>query len=1022
MNLNEANQYLPYAEIEPDIFNSNDTVNQKTNNSTFHSYYTLSENINELNSPSTEDEYYLEDELNKHIRNVGIIPSQNFSLLHINARSLHRNFDSLNTLINNIEHKFSIIGVTETWLNSQSNLINLDNYEFIFKGREGNKTGGGVGFYIKDDSNYKMRHDLTTFNQWIESIFIELNMDNTKNIIVGTIYRPPKQDIKHFLENLELLTSKIAKENKSCYLLGDFNLDLIKADSNDLTNQFLDILFSSGFIPLITKPTRVTSHSATLIDNIFTNILDDSQSVNGLLCTEIADHIPIFHIRKLNLEKNKPAKSFNRVINNKNMDNFVSIISKHSWSISNLSPNDAYNQFYSQLIEVYDKCFPIKKNNKQKCIDKPWITAGFKKSIKQKNKLYKKFVKSPTVANERKFKAHRNKLNSLLRLAKQNHYKFLLDKSKSSVSDTWKVINSLLKTKKDTKHYPKTFQINNNFESDPKQISDSFVSYFSNVGINLSNKIPDTNKSIDSYLKGDFRESCFFNPTDSGEIEEIVLSLKNKSSCGHDEINIKVIKHSIKYLSKPLSKLINLSLENGSVPDSLKIAKVIPIYKSGDKDNCTNYRPISVLPCISKIYEKVIYKRLTSYLDLHNILNKNQYGFRNNRSTIMAVTDFIEQISTSLDQGSAAVGVFLDLSKAFDTIDHKILLDKLYFYGIRGTPHLWLKNYLENRKQFVDFNGTQSHRHNITCGVPQGSILGPLLFLIYINDVSNSSEILKFSLFADDTNILYETKNLRNPEYSINKELAKLSLWFKTNKLTINVKKTNYMIFSPSKKRKLKSLNIKIDDSPLNQVNETKFLGIIIDNQLTWKSHISYVSSKVSKSIGIICRLKFLLNKSTLKTLYFSLVYPYLFYGAIIWGNTYNSRLERLRILQKKIIRIITNSPYLAHTNPLYSSESILKLDDIIKLEIATFMYLVENNQAPSTFENVFKHNNEIHSHNTRQSKKFHTISRRTKLGQFSISYMGPLVWNEYNHLQENCKNIYRFKKLMKNELLLSYN
>ena len=1019
---NEFEDTLNTNQTQRNIHNHTD--NSQSNPFSLYDKYADVFNASTVFQAYNNDQYLQDKEINFFTKKNNFCSANSFSLMHINARSLHKNYDTMRSLLDSIDLKFNVIGISETWMNTSSSLIKLNNYDFVCKGRKDEKIGGGVGMYIQDSICYKNRDDLETDNLSMESIFIEISNDKSKNTIIGVIYRPPS-NIKDFLESFDKITEKICKENKHCYILGDFNLDLLKTETNELISQFIDTLYSSSFIPLISKPTRITSHSATLIDNIFTNVIHNNKSLNGIVYSDISDHLPIFHVKQTNTKVQNSPEKYSRFVNEKNINTFISKLSMHQWNLSYNNPKDDYRNFNEQLTNIYYESFPLKKVKDSKINSKPWITSGFKKSIRKKNSLYKKFINSPTDENHAKFKQYRNKLNSLLRKSKKQYYSNTLEKSKSDIKQTWNILKNLLNSNKGRSNYPKSFKlyeqgkiVNND---NCHQISNAFAEYFTNIGKNLSKEIQNTNIDIHDYLKGDFQNSCFFDPTTPDEINKIVSSLKNKNSCGFDDINIKAIKLSMPYLSNILSNLVNLSLQSGIVPDDLKVAKVVPLFKSGDKDVITNYRPVSILPCISKIYEKVVYHRLISYLDKYEILNSNQYGFRNKHSTSMAIVDFVEKISNAVDEGYTTTGIFLDLSKAFDTIDHEILLKKLKFYGIRGIPLTWLENYLTNRKQYVDLNGICSETHNITCGVPQGSILGPLLFLIYINDVSHSSGILKFTLFADDTNVLYSSKDLKNYNSTINNELDKLALWFKTNKLSLNAKKTNYMVFKNSKRKKTIHLNVKIDNNTLKKANETKFLGVIIDDQLKWKAHISHICSKISKGTGIINRVRYFLPKSALKTLYYSLIYPYLHYGNIIWGSTYPSNLNRLRIIQKKVVRSITNSPYLSHTNPLFHTESILKIDDITKLNIASMMYLFHTNQLPTTFNQFFRLNSEIHSHNTRQSHNYHTNYRKTKLAQFSISYVGPLLWNRYNKLLQNCKNIFTFKKLLKEELLSKY-
>ena len=433
-----------------------------------------------------------------------------------------------------------------------------------------------------------------------------------------------------------------------------------------------------------------------------------------------------------------------------------------------------------------------------------------------------------------------------------------------------------------------------------------------------------------------------------------------------------IIKQSIHLISEPLTHIINLSIYHGIVPDEMKIARVIPVFKSDDQSLFTNYRPVSVLPSFSKFLERIIYNRLVHYLQSFNILCDNQYGFRKDHSTSLAIIDLYDKISTAFDQGEFAIGLFLDLSKAFDTVDHAILFDKLEYYGIRGLALDWIKNYFSNRTQYVEFNGKSSVRSKISCGVPQGSILGPLFFLIYINDINNVSAALNLILFADDTSVFMSHKDLDYLAHTLNLELNKLSIWFKANKLSLNLKKTKYIVFRPSQRRINCNIVISIDDQHIDRAKETVFLGVILDENLNWKSQISHIATKVSKSIGIIYKCSFYLSKTPLRILYYSLIYPYFHYCNVVWASTYKTNLRRLVTLQKRAVRIINNSNFDAHTDPIFKELSILKFNDIHLLQLGQFMYSYKSSSLPLKFSDKFLQNSQFHNYNTRNSHALH--------------------------------------------------
>ena len=434
-----------------------------------------------------------------------------------------------------------------------------------------------------------------------------------------------------------------------------------------------------------------------------------------------------------------------------------------------------------------------------------------------------------------KYTSYKNVLTKILRMEKKNNYSNQLSLYKHDTQNTWKIIKDAMNLSKN-KHSITKIKSNDTTIDDPISMANSCNTYFSTIGENLAQTIPPSNKEFFDFLGSPNLNCLFFVPTHRNEIIDIVTSLNNNKSAGHDEINNYLLKGIINSIADPLVHIFNLSLISGLVPDSMKIAKVIPLFKKGDKEDTNNYRPISLLSTISKILEKLIYNRIVKFFQLHKIFSNLQFGFRKKHSTIHALLTFIEKVTHSLDNFSHTVGIFLDFSKAFDTIDHDILLYKLSHYGVRGKALEWFRSYLSNRKQYVNLNDYKSHMQYIKDGVPQGSLLGPLLFLVYINDFHRSSDVLSFILFADDSNLFYSHPDPYILANTLNIELNKVTQWIKANKLSLNMQKTKYMLFSNSIEQL--PINIIFDDTPLEEVTDIKFLGIIVDNKLSWKLHI----------------------------------------------------------------------------------------------------------------------------------------------------------------------------------------
>ena len=473
------------------------------------------------------------------------------------------------------------------------------------------------------------------------------------------------------------------------------------------------------------------------------------------------------------------------------------------------------------------------------------------------------------------------------------------------------------------------------------------------------------------------------------------MDMSSKNSSGYDNISPKLIKSIAPLIVPSLTLIINQSLTTGVFPDKLKIAKVIPIYKKLDKTQIQNYRPISLLPSFSKIFEKIAYNQLYNYFLSNNLLCKSQYGFRKKHSTDHAILELADRILLEMDKGNTPIAIFLDLSKAFDTLDHTILLQKLKYYGISETSLKWFQSYITNRKQYVQFQNVKSNLATISTGVPQGSIIGPLLFIIYINDLSNATSFFNPMIYADDTCLINSLQCYKavSDSHMINDELNNIYLWLSVNELSLNVNKTKYILFSTTKKkRKLDPPAISINGSKIEKVHEFNFLGVTFDQHMTWASHIHKVSCKLSRNAGIISKLKYTLPCYTLKTLYDSLIQSHLHYGLLAWGA---GNTDRVLKIQKKVIRTISNSKYNSHTEPIFKALCILKLPDLFKLNILKFYYDFEQGTLPHYLQSYdVRPRSTVHNYNTRHSTLLCTNTTKCKFAEKSLRNQIPIIVN----------------------------
>ena len=930
-----------------------------------------------------------------------LLKNKSFSLFHINIRSLRCNFDKLSDYLSLIDHSFPILAFTETWLNSStSHLITLDGYCSVHAGRE-NAVGGGVSLYLQNNITFKRRPDLDRFDGNIEMISVEIDrftFSSTKNIIVSVIYRPPNTSINYFNELISPLLNSIHSEGKLAYLCGDFNIDLLKSQTHTPTDEFINLMYSSGLFPLISRPTRVTNNQYSLIDNIFTNQIDDLPKLSGSFLTDITDHFPVFLILS---SASAPAQStprkYFRLINTINTERFTRRCAETDWTcvLQSTDCNTAYSLFHNELKALYDQCFPLKPQRSQYINRKSWLSLDLKNQIKHKNKLYRKFLRNPSEYNKITHKRMRNTLNRILRKAERDHYAALLLEHRNNLKKSWSIINNVL-GRKETNSAASMFTVDGSLTSDPEDIVNGFNNFFASVGEALADKIPHSHDNDPlTYIHDRVEASFFLSPTDPDEVASILRSLK-KSSPGWDDLAAGVVKMSFHSFLRPLVHVINLSFSQGAVPIFLKKAKVIPIFKSGSNDCFSNYRPISILPVFSKVLERLVHSRLSSFVEQENILHKLQFGFRKGRSTSLALISITDKISQAFQAGEDIVGLFIDFRKAFDCVNHAILLQKLDMYGIRGLAASWFKSYLHERSQYVSFNSISSDPRTLSCGVPQGSILGPLLFLIYINDFPSAVTQSTVFLYADDANCFVNSKNILEAITKINLQISKIESWTHANKLTINTEKTHVVIFSTKRLNPQLLPPVKMNNQVLELKSDTKFLGVILDKKLTFKQHILYIKSKIAKSVGILYKAKKKLPQELLKNLYFSFIYPYLIYGIEVWGSACNTHLDPLIKLQKRCIRLIANAHYLAPTAPLFHTLDLLHLSDIYTKYIIIFMFKFSNNLLPpEVFNDMFTLVNNTHTHETRRHNhlNFNVPFVRNNIVKRAVRSRGVYLW-----------------------------
>lgn len=950
--------------------------------------------------------YYNFHSFHKAVKSFTENFKRTFSVFHTNIQSLSHNFENLFDLLASVDFKFDIIAVTETWnpdskvTFSPGDLVGYTQYNGI----TGHTLKSGCGLYINSDLKYIDRKDLNISlyddineyqGKWIEII-------NTKcsNVLLAVYYRHPRKDSdKTFNENLNTLIQKIKTENKKIIITGDFNYDLLKLDKNQHIRDFMDTMLDNFLQPCITEPTRVVDgNKPSIVDNIFTNIID-KEIMSGNFLGKISDHMPNFIIIKDFIDKQSKQKRIVRDFKSFNQENYIGDIK--NINIDDLKDandvNTIYNEFHDKLVKTIDRHAPYKvlSRTELKWKRKPWLTPGIQKSIKTKNMLYGKYRRTKKAFWFNRYKLYRNLIKVLSTNSKQSFYKQYFENNMNNAKKIWSGINELL-NKNTTKSHSQIFLNDNGvILTDQKKVANNFNKFYTNVAENLVQKLGNANNKFQDYLKNPNVHSIFLNEIEPEDVRMLISKIDTSKASDIYGISPKLIKIANNELYKNLTLIFNKSLNLGCFPDKLKTAKVIPIHKGDSKMECSNYRPISLLPILGKLLEKLMYERLINFFTNQNILSGKQYGFQKNKSTEQAILDLQANITEAFENKETPCCIFLDFAKAFDTVNHEILLSKLQHYGVRGPALNWLKSYLANRTQCVEIGDTISDFETVKNGVPQGSVLGPLLFLIYINDIENSSEILKFFLFADDTSLFFSHRNTNMIETVMNNELKSVSNWLIANKLSLNVKKSNVLLFRNKNDSNDLKINLVIDNKPLQEKNYAKYLGLLIDNKLTFSNQIEHIRDKIIKGNAILYKLRNFVPGNILINLYNAHIQPHLDYGALVWGRCAQSHINRLSSQQNKSIRIMNFKKYSDPTTnaELFRAKNLLPVEKNINYLECRFIWKILNKPhlVPTSIIEIFEKHGSLTVRD--DTTKLHLPFRRTTHGQRYITFSGIQQW-----------------------------
>ena len=933
-----------------------------------------------------------------------------FASLSVNVRSLRKNFNGLLALLHTLDFPFSLIFLSETCLSTdEHHAFPIPGYKSISVPR--NQHGGGNLLYYLDDLTVNLLPDLSGIFNSFESLFVSINC-NSKNLTFGNVYRPPGKSIPEF--NSEFPNKILCKlPNRNVVISGDFNINLLEpCNNNNLT--FAMNLSEKNFCPRITEPTRVcstvVSDTATLIDHVWDST--DFQSRSVVITDPVADHFPVFTVFNLPF-LNPKLEVTKRMINihrkKRFSDSFDIFLDNYFNRGSFSDPEFALTCLMSHLSQNIKNAFPTKTKSVKPISNKsPWITYELQSLIHKKHMIFRKCKQGLLPFSE--FRSYRNLLLKVLRLAKRI---FLRDKFNSVSKDqkaTWKLINKCFNSNSNS-NAPKELRTPNANITDDDAIANSFRDMFQSHMISS-----DSNSGDNPSMPPISERSIFFTPFTTSEIIIIISKLK-KDSVHTSEFPVEIIQLIAPKISLFLTRAFNSCLEQGLFPNCLKYAFLSPRHKKGPKYLRENYRPIANLNIFSKIFEKLIYSRLMAFFSSTQVLSNFQFGFLPNKGIEKAALTLLHDLYEAKIQNLTSLAVFIDYSKAFDTIPHDILLEKLYHYGIRGHILDLIKSFLTPRTYQIRIRGALSSPITSSIGTPQGSSLSPLLFILFINDIVSKIKHSRVLLYADDLVIYNSNSNLTTLKTEIQYDLDEIARYSKSNKLALNSSKTKIMQFKSKPNTPI--INIVLNSTPLESVEEFNYLGLTIDNKLTFKSHILKITKKLNSVNRVLYLLSFSLPFHILRKIFFSIGYPHVHLHIIAWGGANQSTLYPLKIALNKIIRNIkSHSPYFnSDTNQAYNELNILSIQKLYKFRLAEFTYSALHNNNYILQDFVHYHSLS-HSYGTRQFNQFRIpVCKRTSDKSFFV-FQAIKHWAELKNCLKDEPTLRRFKHAYRQVLL----
>ena len=951
---------------------------------------------NTMNISSNHDSLAVDDQTDEFsMMNLGF-KCKGFTIDHINIQGLNNKIDQVKLMLSSDQNKIQIFGLSETKLQNfhPDAMYEIEGYQKPFRRDRKENQGGGILIYVENGVACKRRPDLE--NEQLECIWLEVKPKKSKPFLVGHIYRPPNLGIT-WNEVFEDCIENVLKEEKELYLLGDINRDLLNTQIKRSWSEYMEPF---GLNQLVSEATRVTSTSKTLIDHVYSNCSENVTSIH-VPKIGLSDHFPIFFTRKMHVQ---PSKGKHYTISYRSFKNFdeskfFNDLQDVPWDIIRIfdDTNDILSAWSDLFLEVVDANVPIKQHRVKRKNQPQWITPDLMDAMKTRDR-------HKSLGNEMEYKYWRNKVTAMIRQAKQEKYQTYIETNKSKPGSIYKLFQEV-GAGKGSRRQSDITSVNtdeNASTEDPSDIANAFNDFFVNVASHLKEPIhPSNHDKLEDFCKSKISENTEFSipNVEKDKVLKYLLNVDTSKATGTDNFGARLLKLAAPCIVEDITFICNNSISSSCFPDKWKEAKVSPLHKSGPLEEVNNYRPISVLPVLSKVLERHVSDSLTVYLNENSLLHKTQSGFRSHHSCETALNFMTDSWLNALDKGEMIGVVLVDFKKAFDLVDHDILLTKLELYGIKNETLHWFKSYLSQRQQQVSISNTLSSFRPVSCGVPQGSILGPLLFLLFINDLPLYTSIVFTDMYADDTTLYYVHTSQEAIERNLQIALNELSNWCKNNGMVLNTLKTKVMLITTKQKRNGLSkdgIELKYNDDPLQSIANDKILGVFVDNNLSWSEHVKHISKKIASNVWLLSKIKMFLSQEHRIQFYKSYIQPHIDFCNIVWGNTTETNKMKIFRMQKRAVRVILDYNVESTTEAM-KSLNIQSIYDRLFLRKAKFMFKVYHKITPTYINESFNLRSSLNTSVNLRSMNvgcFVPPKPRTECFKQSLRYSGCLIWN----------------------------